>query len=226
MKYAIIESGGKQYKVIEGETLDVDRLSAEPGSKIKLNQVLLFSEDGAVTVGTPVIKDFTIWTEVVKHFKGEKVTIFNYSPKKRIRVKTGHRQTYTRLLVEQIGGAKLLVMEPTHKLVKSEDEQVLEKKTQAVKKVESKSKAQAAVKAAPKKPAVKKAASKTVTKSAGKKPTSTSRTAKSTKPVKVSEKTVKSAGKTTKSTGKTPAKPAKAGTKKPASSVKKTTGKK
>ena len=122
MKYAIVESGGKQYKAVEGVMLEVDRLPVEPGANLKLEQVLLVADGESVTVGMPVIKDTPIWTKVVEHFKGPKVVIFNYRPKKRIRVKTGHRQNYTRLLVEQIGGASLLP--------KKEPEVVLEAETE------------------------------------------------------------------------------------------------
>ena len=111
MKYAIVESGGKQYRVAEGGTLEVDRRLENPGENVKLEQVLFLADGETFTVGTPVIKDTPIWTTVVEHFKGEKVNIFNYSPKKRIRVKIGHRQNYTRLLVEQIGGADFVKKE-------------------------------------------------------------------------------------------------------------------
>ncbi len=112
MKYAIIESGGKQYKAVEGGTLEVDRLLVTPGEKLKLEQVLLLADGEDVLVGTPLVKGNPVWTRVLEHFKGEKVTIFNYSPKKRIRVKTGHRQNYTRLLVEQVGGTELVKKAP------------------------------------------------------------------------------------------------------------------
>jgi len=111
MKYAIVESGGKQYRAVEGATLEVDRLPFEAGEAVKLEQTLLLADGESITVGTPLVKDSPVWTKVVEHFKGEKVTIFNYSPKKRIRVKTGHRQNYTRLLVEQIGGSELVKRE-------------------------------------------------------------------------------------------------------------------
>ena len=111
MKYAIVESGGKQYKAVEGGFIEVDRLPDEIGKAIKFEQVLFLADGESFTVGTPVIKDTPIWTRVVEHFRGEKVTTFNYRPKKRIRVKTGHRQNYTRLLVEQIGGATLVKKE-------------------------------------------------------------------------------------------------------------------
>jgi large subunit ribosomal protein L21 len=118
MKYAIVESGGKQYRAVEGGTLEVDRLPVETGTNVKLEQILLLADGESITVGTPLVKDSPVWTKVIEHFKGEKVTIFNYSPKKRIRVKTGHRQNYTRLLVEQIGGSELVKREPVEKVEK------------------------------------------------------------------------------------------------------------
>jgi large subunit ribosomal protein L21 len=125
MKYAIVESGGKQYRAVEGGLLEVDRLLVEAGENVKLEQTLLLADGENITVGTPLVKDSPVWTKVIEHFKGEKVTIFNYSPKKRIRVKTGHRQNYTRLLVEQIGGSVLAKREPVkpvEKVVKAEAE--------------------------------------------------------------------------------------------------------
>ena len=127
MKYAIVESGGKQYRAVEGATLEVDRLPVSAGENVKLEQTLLLADGESITVGTPLVKDSPVWTKVVEHFKGEKVTIFNYSPKKRIRVKTGHRQNYTRLLVEQIGGSELVKREPVKpakKVVEAEAETV------------------------------------------------------------------------------------------------------
>ncbi|HEX7619829.1 MAG TPA: 50S ribosomal protein L21 [Anaerolineales bacterium] len=112
MKYAIVESGGKQFRAVEGGTIEVDRLPVESGAKIKLEQVLLLADGETITVGSPLIKNLLVWTTVVEHFKGPKVNIFNYSPKKRIRVKIGHRQNYTRLFVEQIGGSELVKKEP------------------------------------------------------------------------------------------------------------------
>jgi large subunit ribosomal protein L21 len=118
MKYAIVESGGKQYRAVEGGTLEVDRLPVEAGSNIKLEQILLLADGENIAVGTPLVKDNPVWAKVIEHFKGEKIIIFNYSPKKRIRVKTGHRQNYTRLLVEQIGGTELVQREPVKKAEK------------------------------------------------------------------------------------------------------------
>ncbi len=102
MKYAILESGGKQYKAVEGATIDVDLMDVEVGQPVNLEDVLLVVEDENVHVGTPSIKGAMVTTSVVDHIKGPKVFTFKYSPKKRIRVKTGHRQQYTRLKIESI----------------------------------------------------------------------------------------------------------------------------
>jgi large subunit ribosomal protein L21 len=102
MKYAIVESGGKQYKAVEGGTLEVDLMPLEPGKDVKLEGVLLIVDGEEITVGTPTVKGATVKTKVVEHFKGEKTINFQYRPKKRIRQKTGHRQPYTRLAVDKI----------------------------------------------------------------------------------------------------------------------------
>jgi len=168
MKYAIVESGGKQYKAVEGETIEVDRLPVEIGENIKFEQVLLLVDGDAITVGTPLVKDTPVWTTIVAHFRGEKVNIFNYSPKKRIRVKIGHRQNYTRLLVEQIGGATLVKkVEPVEEkpVVEAEvaveaEAEVKETKKPAKKAAEKPAPAKAP-KAAPKKATTKAAPAKT-----------------------------------------------------------------
>jgi large subunit ribosomal protein L21 len=150
MKYAIVESGGKQFRAVEGGTIEVDRLPVESGAKVKLEQVLLLTDGENITVGRPLLKDIPIWTTVIEHFKGPKVNIFNYSPKKRIRVKIGHRQNYTRLLVEQIGGSELVKKEPVQveKAVEVEAEELASKaKTKAS---SPKGKAEKPVKAEPK----------------------------------------------------------------------------
>ncbi|MGA2503355.1 MAG: 50S ribosomal protein L21 [Anaerolineales bacterium] len=112
MKYAIVETGGKQFRAVEGGTIEVDRLPVESGTRVKLEQVLLLADGETIIVGKPLIKDLPVWTTVLEHFKGPKVNTFNYSPKKRIRVKIGHRQNYTRLFVEQIGGSEFVKKEP------------------------------------------------------------------------------------------------------------------
>lgn len=106
MKYVIIESGGKQYKAVEGGTIEVDRLHVEAGESLKLEEVLLLVDGDAITIGTPVIKGMAVNAKVVEHFKGEKTFNFHYKPKKRIRQKTGHRQQYTRLEIKLFEMAK------------------------------------------------------------------------------------------------------------------------
>lgn len=102
MKYAIFESGGKQYKAVEGATVEVDRLPVEIGQTTDLNSILLVVEDGKVTVGDPTVPGASLSATIVDQVKGPKVIIFKYRAKKRIRVKTGHRQQYTRLMIDSI----------------------------------------------------------------------------------------------------------------------------
>lgn len=103
MKYAIVESGGKQYRAVEGETIEVDRLDGESGAKVKLEKVLLLVNGDQATVGMPVLGEVAVMTTMVGHVLGPKLDRFKYSPKKRIRVRGGHRQQYTRLRVDFIG---------------------------------------------------------------------------------------------------------------------------
>jgi len=102
MKYVILESGGKQYKAVEGGMIEVDLLHVAPGTSIDIKEVLLLVDGDNVTVGAPVVGGGSVKATVLEHFKGEKTYNFHYKPKKRIRLKTGHRQSYTRLAVEQI----------------------------------------------------------------------------------------------------------------------------
>ena len=105
MRIAIVESGGKQYRAVEGSTIDVDRLAHEKGKKFDFDRVLLMADGDIVMVGTPLISDIIVSASVVDHIKGPKVVSFKYRPKKRIRVKGGHRHFYTRLMIDFIGKA-------------------------------------------------------------------------------------------------------------------------
>jgi large subunit ribosomal protein L21 len=102
MKYAIVEDGGKQYKAIEGSVIDVDRFPAEAGEQIDLERVLLVVEDGEVAVGTPLVEGAKVQATVVSQVKGPKIVVFKYKPQVRYRVKQGHRQQYTRLMIDSI----------------------------------------------------------------------------------------------------------------------------
>jgi large subunit ribosomal protein L21 len=103
MRFAIIESGGKQYRAIEGRTIEVDRLPVDTGNKFDVERVLLMGDGDDILVGTPTVGDILVKVTVVDHVKGPKIDRFKYRPKKRIRVRGGHRQQYTRLLVDFIG---------------------------------------------------------------------------------------------------------------------------
>ena len=100
--YAIIESGGKQYKAAQGETIEVDRLHVNEGTKIELDQVLLVSNDADVKIGTPIVEGALVKATVIEHFKGRKIIVFKYKPRIRYRRKMGHRQQYTRLHIDEI----------------------------------------------------------------------------------------------------------------------------
>lgn len=102
MKYAIVEDGGKQFKAVVGGTIEVDHFDSEVGEEIDLEHVLLVVDDNKTEIGTPVIAGAKIQATVVAQVKGPKVVVFRYKPKKRIRVKTGHRQQYTRLRIDAI----------------------------------------------------------------------------------------------------------------------------
>jgi len=105
MRFAIVESGGKQYRAVEGRVIEVDRLPVEAGKQFNIERVLLMADGDDVMVGTPTVDGIEVKVTVVDHIKGPKLISFKYRPKKRIRVKGGHRQQYTRLMVDFIGKA-------------------------------------------------------------------------------------------------------------------------
>jgi large subunit ribosomal protein L21 len=100
--YAIIRTGGHQYKVAPGDVIEVERLEAEPGSQVELGEVLMVSGDNGVQVGTPVVSGARVIAKVLSQGKGEKLVVFKYKPKKRYRRKTGHRQNLTMLSIKEI----------------------------------------------------------------------------------------------------------------------------
>ena len=102
MKYAIIDNGGKQYRAVEGSTIEVDLLDAEVGQQVDLGKVLLLVDGDQISVGAPLVDKALVKATVVEDVKGPKIVVFHYRPKKRIRTKTGHRQQYTRLQVNSI----------------------------------------------------------------------------------------------------------------------------
>jgi len=100
--FAIIKSGGKQYKVEEGQVLHVESLEAEPGQSVEIRDVLLVDTEDAVLVGTPVIQNVTVQATVVGEGQGEKVLVFKKKKKKQYRRFKGHRQEYTALKIDKI----------------------------------------------------------------------------------------------------------------------------
>ncbi|NSW90601.1 MAG: 50S ribosomal protein L21 [Firmicutes bacterium] len=100
--YAVIETGGKQYKVQEGDVLFVDRISAEEGSIVTFEKVLALSKEGVVTFGKPLLDNVMVEARVLGHGKHKKIIVFKYKPKKNYRRKQGHRQPYTRVQIERI----------------------------------------------------------------------------------------------------------------------------
>lgn len=100
--YAIVRTGGKQYRVEEGRSFDVELLKAKEGASVELDNVLLIADDGDVTVGTPIIEGARVMADVESHGRQPKIVVFKYKSKVRTRKKTGHRQHFTRLAVTEI----------------------------------------------------------------------------------------------------------------------------
>ena len=96
--YAIITSGGKQYKVTEGQSIDVEKLNNAIGEKVKFD-VMLLSDDKTIKTGTPILKDVVCEAEVIAHGKDSKIVVFKYKAKKNERKKQGHRQPFTRVKI-------------------------------------------------------------------------------------------------------------------------------
>ena len=102
MDYAIIKTGGKQYRVKQGDVLDVEKLALDVGSIAEFDEVLAVSENGQVNFGSPRLSGAKVTAEVQSHYKDRKVIVFKYKSKTRYRRKQGHRQNYTRLLIQGI----------------------------------------------------------------------------------------------------------------------------
>lgn len=141
--YAIIECGGKQYRVQEGDLVRVEKLAVEVGSNYTTDKVLMVGGDNNTMIGTPYVPGYVVSGKVLNHDKEKKVLVFRYKAKKNIRVRYGHRQPFTSLLIEQIKKGKV---EPVE--IKTEKAPAKTVKVEA--ETEKKeTKAKAAVKAAP-----------------------------------------------------------------------------
>ena len=100
--HAIIETGGKQYKVAEGDTLFIEKLPVEAGDTVTFDNVLAVLDGDKATFGAPVVDGTKVTASVVKNGKGKKVIVFKYKPKKGYRRKQGHRQPYTKVTIGKI----------------------------------------------------------------------------------------------------------------------------
>ena len=102
MKHAIIETGGKQYRVAEGDVIYVEKLDAEAGSSVKFDKVLAVIDESGSVFGTPVVEGAVVTANVVKNGRGKKVRVYKMKPKKAYHRTQGHRQAYTKVQIESI----------------------------------------------------------------------------------------------------------------------------
>ncbi|MBO4940654.1 MAG: 50S ribosomal protein L21 [Clostridia bacterium] len=102
--YAIIETGGKQYKVSEGDVVFVEKLDVEAGSTVTIDKVLVVEKDGDLKVGAPFVEGATVEAEAIKNGKEKKIIVYKYKAKKGYHKKQGHRQPYTKLEIKKING--------------------------------------------------------------------------------------------------------------------------
>ena len=100
--YAVIETGGKQYKVQEGDVIFIEKLDADTDSVVTFDKVLAVSSEGSVTFGSPLVASASVNGKIIGHGKEKKIIIFKYKAKKNYRNKTGHRQPYTKVHIEKI----------------------------------------------------------------------------------------------------------------------------
>jgi len=168
MRFAIVESGGKQFRAVEGRTIEVDRLPIEIGEKIDIERVLFMADGDEIMVGTPTVDGIEVKVTVADHIRGPKIDRFKYRPKKRIRVRGGHRQHYTLLMVNSIGkpGEDRKVEEP---VVEKEEVEVVAAEPKIEKKPKAEKQAKVEKEAKPKTTATKSTTSKSSAKKTDKK---------------------------------------------------------
>lgn len=134
--YAIIETGGKQYKVTPGQTIEVERLTASEGSLVELDRVLLLADGENISVGTPVVDGARVMAKSMGEQKDDKIVVFKYKNKVRYRNKTGHRQIHTRLMIDKIlkpGEVAEAVKKPRRTRKKAVDTEPAAEETKEVK---------------------------------------------------------------------------------------------
>lgn len=104
MEYAVIRSGGKQYKVAIGDTLRLEHLAGEKDQKITINEVLMYLSDEKAYIGSPVVDGMSVTAVILEHLKGKKIRVAKFKAKSRYRRVTGHRQSLTLVRIESING--------------------------------------------------------------------------------------------------------------------------
>ena len=100
--YAIMETGGKQFKVQQGDVLNVEKLDAEVGDSVEVTHVLALGQDSGLTVGRPYVEGAKVVLKVMEQGRGEKILVFKYKPKKKYRRMRGHRQPFSKVVVDEI----------------------------------------------------------------------------------------------------------------------------
>jgi len=137
--FAVIKTGGKQYKVQEGDVLNVEKLNMEKEKKVTFDKVLLIEDEGKTLIGTPFVENALVRAEVIENFKDKKVLIFKKKRRKQYRRTRGHRQELTRIKIEEIiQGIKAAPKKKPAEVVKKEKEEVTPEKPVVVSKAKPK----------------------------------------------------------------------------------------
>ena len=121
--YAIVETGGKQYRVTQGQVLDVDLLGVAEGATVELDRVLVVGEGDKVSVGAPTVEGAKVVATSRGDGRAKKIIVFKYKPKVRYRRKTGHRQAYTRLTIDEIIAPGMTPEKPARKRTRRKKEE-------------------------------------------------------------------------------------------------------
>ena len=121
--YAIIETGGKQYRVSQGQTVDVDNLNIIEGETVELDKVLVVGDEKNVTIGAPMVAGAKVTATSKGTVRGDKIIVYKFKSKVRFRKKTGHYQLFTRLVIDKIETPEMVKKEPVKKASRSKKEE-------------------------------------------------------------------------------------------------------
>jgi len=131
--YAVVKTGGKQYRVSPGDTLRVETLSADEGDEVTLDQVLMMGEGGSVTIGSPLIENASVTAKVLRNGRGKKVEIIKFKRRKHHQKRTGHRQNFTEIEIIGMSGAGVSASAPAKKAAPAKKEEAAAAPTGTVK---------------------------------------------------------------------------------------------